>query len=319
MKQFNNNTNSYIRVTSIKDIEDLLCEDIIADNLEIPFDEFIEKLEEFEQNRKYKGNSRVFVLATFLLPENFHNYPKQEFIKKLAEYLFEDMPDIPWFAREEQKGKGLYIHLYFSERPFYADKHEVVNYAKSTTYKSTKTGRICKKDDPFATIYKNKGEILSTSQEYFGKKYNKLWDKNFNVLMSEIRDIFDVVLSKFGIRAEDKAFVHKVNYSHYDINTKINAIIKNNKLSFIENILNNTYYALKIGHFIQEKEVEIAFNRLVYEIRDISKREFIKYRHLKIPTSIFQDRYKLQDNLNYMERVCTDKIILFTKKYIGII
>ena len=319
MKHYNGQTNSYIRITPIHDIGDLYVKDIIETNLTISLEDFLSKLTEFEENRKYNGNSRVFMLATFLLPENFQDYPKQEFFNKLTEYLFEDMPDVPWFATEIKQGKGTYINLYFSERPFYPSRNKVIKYAKSTTYKSSKTGRICKKDDPHAVIYKSKGEVISSSEAYFGKKYNHLWKKSFKLLLSEIRDIFDLVLSKFDIRPNEEVFIHKVNYSQYDINTKINAIIKNNKLAFIENLLNTTYFALKIGHFIQDKDVEFAFNRLVYEIRDMSKRDFIKYRHLKIPTNVYQDRFRLQDNLNYLVDACSDKIMQFTRKYVGII
>ena len=319
MKRYNGQTNSYIRITPIHDIGDLYVKDSIETNLTITLEDFLSKLTEFEDNRKYNGNSRVFMLATFLLPENFQEYPKQEFLYKLTEYLFEDMPDVPWFATEIKQGKGTYINLYFSERPFYPSKNKIIKYAKSTTYKSSKTGRICKKDDPHAVIYKSKGEIISSSEAYFGKKYNHLWKKSFQLLLSEIRDIFDIVLSKFDVRADEEVFIHKVNYSQYNKDTKINAIIKNKKLAFIENLLNTTYFALKIGYFIQDKEIEIAFNELVYEIRNISKRDYIKYKHLKIPMNVFQDRYQLQNNLNYLSEVCTDKIAQFTKKYVGII
>ena len=319
MKRFNNTTNSYIRLDPIFNTEDLLIEGIIATNLAISLEEFIKRLTKYEESRNYSGNSRVFMLATFLLPENFKDYPRENFLTELTGYLFKDMPDVPWFASETKKGKGVYINLYFSERPFYPNKQIIVKRAKSTTYKSSLTGRICKKDDPYAVIYKNKGDIISSSEGYFGKKYNTLWRKSFNLLLSEIRDIFDIVLSKFDIRADEEVFIHKINYSQYDKDTKINAIIKNNKLAFIENILNETYYVLKIGHFIQDKEVEIAFNRLVYEVRDISKKEFIKYKHLKIPMNLFQNKYQLQNNLNYLADACSDKIVQFTRKYIGII
>ena len=208
MRRFNKKANCYIRLEPVRDIPEFLKHpfvfNLLCTNMGSFPDAFtmLERLTEYNKahvrnmNPAYLPRQAMHlkVLADLGLPSS----QNAQFTRVLMDNFLEDQKDNPWIAFTEKVKKATYIHIIYSERPYYPNKNSETGeyFHRTKTVRKSNVKRLyfiklmeesLKKCD-VTVEYK---PVLNKLDYYMRPINEKIAFRKFNEMISEMQDLLD--------------------------------------------------------------------------------------------------------------------------------
>lgn len=293
------NSDIYIKLDYVKDINNFLaipCNKCISSNIN-NFNVFANELIEYENNNKEGKRKDTLinygVILTFLLDKK-HN---KEELSNLINEIVKHYNNLPFYSYLEHKGKGYYLHIYFSERYYNKNGYITETRAKNDRYRSAKSGKACKKEDADAVIWLHKGDLIKIKVSNFTNKvrfFRFSSKKHFNKVMLELKKWFISICEKIINVVVNVGFTLKrYTLAYLDKNKRINANIWHQAFREIEK------------HFIKAYEVLENTNYLE-DAKESLDKLFIKYNN-----KLINDKQYYNEGANWFINFRYDKHVKF--------
>lgn len=188
--------------------------------------------------------------------------------------------------KTEKKGKAWYVNIMIFEREYLPEGKELLTCAKRDIYRSTKTGRICKQDDEFASLSRKKGDILSSETVYFTNKVKsfcfaseaqfalfikriKLW------VLKKCKELFDV---------EIEEVFSSPKFQQGRAPRRINVMKRiNDAIRYVDDRANQAEFICKQVDCFDEKAQSSITKQLNKYVEILHDGEFQAYRRTRIP------------------------------------
>lgn len=258
MRKFNNDLNSYVRISRIHDVpsalEEVRSQELIVDQTVLGYEEFFPSLAAYEQeNTKLPKSDKLHYKHIYgqkleiLLPEDLRAEDRETFVRRFVGRLTDQKEEaLPFAAFIEKHGRGQYITILLSERHYYPDGTSVKVYCGSDRYKNPTTGRLCKKDVPGAILFKRKGDLLYEKKVNYGKKTQlfMIQQSRFDDFRKYIHGILRTVFESLKIKFETCAFIRRIDRHGANKYQQRNITAINNLILEMEKELDQIYQGL---------------------------------------------------------------------------
>ena len=310
------NTKIYIDFRPVSSIPEWLKDtskgaDPIDTNIEgVSWNEFFTDLYKLEKDKRKKESSKYGVISAraleVLLPSSLTTKEITRFSKMIYRSVMQQNKHLPYAVWLVTKGKGRYLEYLISERYWSEEEQVHQTFYTSPRYRSSLTGKLCKKDDEYAVMFAKEGDVKQEWKSHFSLKSRLFsndsvarssldrkerigWDR----LMERIRQNILAVFLKHGVKCNNYMFIPRVKRRE-GLNKfqNINVSVINQTIEYMELALKELWQVLICGYYIQHDDVYQKYLQIYRKYRAIvrDKTYFIRAsRHtFTIKYSVFQ-------------------------------
>jgi hypothetical protein len=293
LKTFARKNNAFLRFTPVYDLRAevgcYLSQDPAVNVTGLSVPDFIERLTDHEDLHgcRYKEggkyHKRYAVKLVMLLPRGFDLTQAAKMLRGYFRSLYHFR--VAYFAYIRRQGQGVYLDVFFSERPYYPAGTALQIRARHDTYRSKLTGRLCKRSDPAAYLCQEKGQEVRTEKVYFLNKNTALQvpESEFQKLIEHMKALFVRVLRAIGAAIQQRIFLRRLNHSKANKYQLRNCMKVNRSICLIENDLNDLYDVMQAGYFTDRRTME-AFCRLMNRYKTYFRT--LRFRISKVTLSL---------------------------------
>lgn len=307
-------------------------------NQTVEFDKFFNDFLEFKGNHENfmhrKDDKFIFGMYLRVLLDKKHNKKEMcSIAKQIIEERYKNYPTYVWYY---SLGKANYLVFFICDRKYFNGEEKIINdYYKSDYYEDSITHKLCKKDNPNATLKFKKGDIRTSYKGKFSYKDSNLfynfkniskkkfiaWSLNFRFYLTEL-------FKQYGAKVKDEVSFVQIGYKEAYENKKVSKKKQYEYLSKIQYINKGLNLAAneftKIIDNLNNGNILLENDSHIKELRKIYYKFYnqVKYRKFYYVSGHHKIAFEMDFHKSWLEIKTTmqtfiENVILDLKKYLN--